>query len=160
MITSIKRNKYYTTDKKLADMRNKFIDWDNLQGLPILIFLSSFIFIIIPACYVENDKVFPWWCWLLLGIGIAIILGSITFGCILSKKINEYSEYEDLFFKTKEYTTQYNRYKRIEKEQREQKAKEKAKDLIESYDILDDKEMPKDDKIELLKKYIYKSENE
>ena len=39
------------------------------------------------------------------------------------------------------------------------KSKEKAKDLVEAYDILDDKNMPKEDKINLLKDYINKDNN-
>lgn len=157
-IKNINNEKYYTTNKELADMRDKYIDYDNLQGAPILLFLSSFIFIIIPACYIEENKIFPWWCWLLAAIGLSIIIGSIIFGCILSKKLDKYSKYEDIFFKSKEYSKQYNRYRKLEKEKKEKQLKEKATDLVESYNILEDKHLTKQMKIDLLKSYIERGE--
>lgn len=157
-IKNINWEKYYTTDKKLADMRDKYIDYENLQGSPILLFLSSFIFIIIPACYADSEKVFPWWCWLLVAIATLIIISSIIFGCVLSKKIDEYRKYEDIFFKSKEYTKQYNRYRKLEKEKKDKELKEKATDLVESYNILEDKLLTKEMKIDLLKQYIDRGE--
>lgn len=157
-ITSVLGDEYYTTDKKLSDMRDKSIDYENMQGLPVLVFLCSFIFIIIPACYIEECAIFPWWCWLLSAIAAAIIIGSILFGCILDKKITYYGRYKELFFKTKEYTKQFNRYRRLEKAKREKELQEKATDLVESYNILEDKQMSKETKINLLKSYIERGE--
>lgn len=157
-IKNINGETYYTTYKTLADMRNKCIDAENLQGAPVLLFLLSFVFIIIPACYIEENKIFPWWCWLLAVIGVCIIIGSIIFGCILSKKINKYGKYKEIFIKSKEYTKQYNKYRKLEKENKEKELKEKATDLVESYNILEDKHLTKEMKIDLLKSYIERGE--
>ena len=150
--------KYYTTDIKLVHMRDLYYKWNNLQGLAPMLFILGFVIGIGPICVLENRVKFTWWCWVLTIIAILTAISAIVLGCIRCSKDKKYAKYEDLFFKTKEYSAQYNKYKKLERDRREKELKEKATDLVESYDILEDNQMPKEVKIDLLKSYIERSE--
>ena len=70
-----------------------------------------------------------------------------------------YNEYISIFKDSDEYKEQYEVYCKINEEKRQKALVDKAKDLVESYNILDNKKMSKEKKVELLKSYIDKSEN-
>ena len=72
---------------------------------------------------------------------------------VSSKKIDKY-EWKSEFEKSKEFYRQCNKYKKLEKQRQDKLKNEKARKLVESYDILDNKQLSKEEKIQLIKKYV------
>lgn len=85
--------------------------------------------------------------------GVSIILGVLGL-CISLPADSKWSDLIGIYENSKEYE---DICAEIEKEQKEQQDKinaQKAKDLVEAYDILDNKEKTQEERIDLIKKYI------
>lgn len=152
---TIDGDKYYTTNKYLYNKRCLFYKWEDIYNYNGAIFFCTCILTILSL--LGFDKSLN----LNILISVAIFLGisiplwtfSIIFYCVASHKLKVY-EWEKEFKESKEFKTQENRYAKYYKDLRNKILKNKAKNLVEAYDILEDKDMSKEDKIELLKDYI------
>lgn len=91
--------------------------------------------------------------WCFTGIGVLGIIITLVLVGVCSNKIDKY-EWKKEFEKSKEFHRQCNRYKKLEKQKQDKLKTEKARKLVESYDILDNKEISKEERIQLIKKYI------
>lgn len=156
-IEYINRNKYYSSDPKIIEMKRLYDKWSDMKGLPILLFLAAIVIAIIPSCFIEN-QIYTIWTWLLFGLAVAVFIASITLGMLIAHFEEKYEKYEDIFMKTDEFKRQLAKYKKIEKQKHEKYLRDKSTDLVESYQILDDQHMPKETKIELLMEYIDRGE--
>lgn len=145
--------KFYTTNKELYEKSCLQDKWLNIyDSLHLWFILSMFI----GGISLLPQEEFAWksivaWCFTGLGV-LGIIITLVLVG-ISSKKIDKY-EWKKEFEKSKEFYRQCDKYKKINKQKQDKLKAEKARKLVESYDILDNKEISKEERIELIKKYI------
>lgn len=139
--------KFYTTNKELYKKKCLRDKWQNIyDNLHLWFILSMFIGLI--SLYWNSIVA---WCFTWLGfLGIIITLVLVV---ISSKKIDKY-EWKKEFEKSKEFYRQCDKYKKDKQTKARQTQNRKARKLVESYDILDNKEISKEERIELIKKYI------
>lgn len=150
---SIGWEKFYTTNKELYEkkcLQDKWVNIDNNFWLWCI--LSMFVSLISLAPQEE----FAWksiiaWCF--TGLGVLGIIITLVFMVISSKKIDKY-EWKKEFENSKEFYRQCDKYKKINKQNQDKLKADKARKLVESYDILDNKGISKEERIELIKKYI------
>ena len=145
--------KFYTTNKELYEKRCLHDKWHDIYDNLYLWFLLSMFIGLISLVPQEE---FAWksivaWCFTGLGV-LGIIITLVLVG-VSSKKIDKY-EWKKEFEKSKEFCRQCDKYKKINKQKQDKLKTEKARKLVESYDILDNKEISKEERIELIKKYI------
>lgn len=103
---------------------------------------------------------------LALGLGVAlgwivgVIFGAISIISLIciwpfySKFDKLFDYYLDLYFKTSEYKKLKRKYDKQIKEERDKRLREKSKKLVEAYDIIDNKNLTQEERIELLKNYV------
>lgn len=150
---SIGCEKFYTTNKELYEKKCLRDKWKNIyDALDLWFILSIFIGLI----SLVPQKEFAWksiiaWCF--TGLGVLGVIITLVLTGIISKKIDKY-EWKKEFEKSKEFYRQCDKYKKINKQKQDKLKAEKARKLVESYDILDNKEVSKEERIELIKKYI------
>lgn len=94
---------------------------------------------------------------LFISMGISLIL--ILVASLLAFHFFDKHDYyftisEQLYFKTKEYETLFRKYQKEEKQKALQLKRDKAKKLVEMYDIISDNTKSKADRINLLIKYM------
>ena len=145
--------KFYTTDKALYKKKCLHYKWQNIyDSLCMWFILSMFIGLISLAPQEE----FAWksiiaWCFTGLGV-LGIIITLVLVG-VSSKKIDKY-KWQEEFEKSKEFSRQCDKYKKIDRQKQDKLKAKKARKLVESYDILDNKEISKEERIKLIKKHI------
>lgn len=145
--------KFYTTNKALYKKKCLHHKWLNIyDSLCLWFILSMFIGLISLAPQEE----FAWksiiaWCFTGLGV-LGIIITLVLVG-VSSKKIDKY-KWQEEFEKSKEFSIQCDKYKKIDLQKQDKLKAEKARKIVESYDILDDKELSKEERIKLIKKHI------
>ena len=150
---SIGWEKFYTTDIELYNKSCLHEKWQNIyDSLYLWFILSMFVSFI----SVVPQEEFAWksivaWCF--TGLGVLGMIITLVLVAISSKKIDKY-EWKKEFEKSKEFHRQCNKYAKIEKQKQDKLKTERARKLVESYEILDNKEMSKEEKITLIKKYI------
>lgn len=150
-------NKYYTTNPVIIHtlkIRAKL-----LKAIHWLVSIMAFMFIpfIVLLCLNSRGKEGGWQTfppsipWL---IAVASVIGLLALIAIILSEIYYSLDVYDVFEETEEFKIQQKKYQK-EFERKEKLAKEqKAKDLVESYDILDDKNASKEERIEKIQKYI------
>ena len=152
-IESHNGDKYYSIDTKFINEFNKYnkiCTYATCFGL--VCFISFFLTLILVAVFEKC----------LLGIIISSIIGGsifivcliVTVICFSKTNYSIYSKFES----SKEYRDQQRYYTKLHKLEHEKHLKEHSTDLVESYEILDSKNLFKEEKIKLLMKYIDKSE--
>lgn len=153
-------DKYFTVDKTLYEKRCKHNKWEELYGYSgACFFVSCLVSIVSAIVFDENIHLNIWVAVaIFFGILIPIWTATITFYCIVEYKLKLY-DWENDFENSDEFKKQFKQYTKRDKQLKLKKSEEKAKNLIEAYDILDDKNMSKEDKINLLKEYINKENN-
>lgn len=147
-------NDYYTTNKALYDKKLKYYKWQDINTNCVMFCVLGFIVAMVALATQESMN---WQCvasWVITGIGAAGCVATIILGIIAEKKINKYSGWKNEFGETKEFSRQAARYRKIEKAKQDKIKTEKATKLVESYEILDSKELSKQEKVNLIKKYI------
>ena len=150
---SIGWEKFYTTNKALYEKKCLQYKWQNTyDNLHLWFILSMFMGLI----SLVPQKEFAWksiivWCF--TGLGVLGIIITLVLVDISLKKIDKY-EWKKEFEKSKEFYIQCDKYKKINKQKQDKIKAEKARKLVESYDILDNKEISKEERIKLIKKYI------
>lgn len=147
-------NQYYTTDKSLFDMKNKFAHWENICGLGILIFIVGFLIGIYPMYCIDNNT------WntaatILAIFSIIIAVGGIVFENIAKNKKCKYEGYTVKFCATKEFERQQKRFEKIEQQKEKQAREKKAKALIAVYDALNST-LAETEKVDIIQKYMKK----
>lgn len=145
--------KFYTTNKELYKKKCLQDKWQGIYDkLPPWFILSMFIgFISLVPQQEFNFKSIVAWCFTGLGVlGITITLFLVV---VSSKKVDKY-EWKREFEKSKEFYRQCDKYKKLEKQRQDKLKTEKARKLVESYEILDNKQLLKEEKIQLIKRYI------
>lgn len=85
--------------------------------------------------------------------GVSIILGVLGL-CISLPADSKWSDLISIYENSKEYEDIYAEIAKEQKEQQDKINAQKAKDLVEAYDILDNKEKTQEERIDLIKKYI------
>ena len=85
--------------------------------------------------------------------GLSIILGVLGL-CISLPADSKWSDLIGIYENSKEYEDIYAEIAKEQKEQQDKINAQKAKDLVEAYDILDNKEKTQEERIDLIKKYI------
>lgn len=85
--------------------------------------------------------------------GVSIILGVLGL-CISLPADSKWSDLIGIYENSKEYEDIYTEIAKEQKEQQDKINAQKAKDLVEAYDILDNKEKTQEERIDLIKKYI------
>ena len=156
---SWKYNKRFITKNpeliKKIDKRCKF---DKIENIIITAFKLSLLFLIPIFIMYEADLVITATCIMLT----LIIVGTITavVFCVLDTKMdNLYYSVVAEYEASKEFETIYNQIEKEEQEAKDKHLTEIATDLVESYAILESEKYGKAKKIQLLKKYIERSEN-
>ena len=144
------RNTLYEMTHKYA--KAEIIE-DGLRGWGIGIFGLSIIPVVLTSLISELVMGLVFAGWVVLVITYCCIAGQIY--QYYEKKHNECIK---VFMDSDEYKKQYKAYCDANEKKRQERLAEQSKNLVEAYDILDDKQMPKEEKIELLKKYIEKGE--
>jgi len=144
---------YYTTNTKLVETKELHDKWEARYSIMGMWWFMMIVFITPPAVFIEEGT------WNLgtiisLSIGVSYLLFIIIWGIITGKKTDKYASWNDIFTESNEFKKQLAKYKKIEKEKQELVRKEKATRLVESYEILDNYKITKEEKIELIKKYI------
>ena len=139
-------DKWYTTDSDLIKEFKKAGIYCNIGN--IILALSFISFICMPV----------------LGTTIGAIAGIIScafmFVCMLCMW-PFYTKYKHIYdaalikyHETDEFKQLKDKYIREEEQEKNKILQKKSKKLVEAYDILDNKELSQEDRIELLKKYI------
>ena len=144
-------NKYYTTDGDLIKRLKKCNVIDSFSYFVGIISLLSFIGIFVNAFisweYQIQTVIFC----------IAFFLFTLTVAFFISSRAyDKRLKVYDLYYQTLEYKEQFKKYCRIEQSKKDKKLHEKAKGLVEAYEILNNKKISKEQKIQLIKKYILK----
>ena len=85
--------------------------------------------------------------------GVSIILGVLGL-CISLPADSKWSDLISIYENSKEYEDIYAEIAKEQKEKQDKINAQKAKDLVEAYDILDNKEKTQEERIDLIKKYI------
>ena len=156
---SWKYNKrYITTNPELIKKIDKINKFNKVEDIILTIFKVALIFLLPVFILYECEQWIPATI-IMLTLIIGGTITAIVFCTLDCKMDNLYysviAEYEG----SDEFR---NIYQAIEKEEQEAKDKhleEIAKDLVESYAILESEKYGKAKKIQLLKKYIERSEN-
>ena len=149
----INNKEYYTTNQNLYEKRLKQDKWLNIYnncGIWFVLAFSIFAITLAPQEILNWQNVIAW---VFTGIGLAGVIAVIIVAIVASKKIDKY-EWEKEFENSKEFARQQAKYKKIEKAKQDKIKTEKATKLVESYEILDSKELSKQEKVDLIKKYI------
>ena len=140
-------NKYYTTNQDLIKefkLAKKYYKLSEICGCTSII---SFFAVLISA------GLNSWIAGLIFGVltisslPIGFLLFLEKYDIIFTRTLNKY-------FETDEYKELYDKYIKEEQERQDKILTEKATNLVESYDILDNKHLSKEQRIEYLKKYI------
>lgn len=139
---------YYTTDptiiKELKKAKKLTKVGTNLCGTCVAFLLIS-LFLPLFQCL-------PWWVCLM---PFVFMVSGFSIGMPIAFKGEGLEcKWVDIYFDTDEYKEQFARVMARKEAERDAYLTEKATDLVESYEILDSKKMPKEKKIELLKEYI------
>lgn len=145
--------KFYTTNKELYEKSCLRDKWQNIYDSLLLWFILSMFVAVIPIALNERFDFKSIIAWCFTGLGVLGIIITVMLMVISSKKIDKY-EWKKEFEKSKEFYRQCDKYKKINKQKQDKLKAEKARKLVESYDILDNKEISKEERIELIKKYI------
>lgn len=147
----------YTTDQKIikADIdTNKNEDKTYIFGcITFLLFIMTLIFIGIG---IENSSLIM--CILGGVFGLNLIIHGIiwlTYMHLYHKSVEIFRSFEE----SKEYQRQYKKIIKQEEAKKIKKLKKKADDLITVYDTLDDKNMEKEMKINIIKDYMKEDKN-
>lgn len=153
LIESYNDDKYYSIDTNFINEFNKYNKICACAAYFGATCFISFILTLILVALFEKCR---------LGIIISSAIGgSIFVICIIVVIIcfskTNYSIYSK-FESSKEYLDQQKYYAKLHKLEHEKHLKELSTDLVESYEILDSKDISKEEKIKLLMKYIDKSE--
>ena len=150
-------DKYYTKNKTLYDFIKKYSKADILEERFRAWGVGIFGLCIIPIILLGlvSD--------LVVGISFGIWVVTLIIYCYIGSQVVQNQcvrkdEYIRIFKDSDEYKEQYEAYCKRNEEARQKHFEQKSKDLVEAYDILDDKKMSKEKKIKLLKSYIQKGE--
>lgn len=145
--------RYYTKNKKLVEMKEKESKYLDIYNFSLVLGIASFIFCLIGLIPLQSE----------LPILVLIIMESIFIPCLITciiltvigdKKQSKYSLWRQMYCVSKEYQIQANKYAKQYEEHLLQMKKEKAKKLSDIYDALDNKELEKKDKIEVIAKLL------
>ena len=138
--------KWWTTDESIISEFKLAHTYEIIGAVMFLVGLLSFIATLIFAGLE-----------ILIGLIMSIVLIPI---CIfagvgfLNISSNIFRGAESAYFKTTEYKKLKIKYDKEEKKQLDNVHREKAKKLVEMYDIIDSKEHTQEERIELLKNYM------
>lgn len=142
-------NKWYTTNENLIKefkLAKKYYKLFEICGCVSII---SFFAILISA------GLNSWIAGLIFGVLMisSILIGFLVFlekyDTLFIKTLNKYYE-------TDEYKELYNKYIEEENAKRDALLYEKSKRLVEAYDIIDNKHLSQEERINLLKQYVDK----
>lgn len=145
--------RYYTKNKKLVQMKEKENKYINMYNISLFLGVASLIFCLIGLIPLQSE----------LPILVLIIMESIYVPCLITciiltiigdRKQSKYSLWRQMYSASREYTMQVNNYAKQYEEHLLQMKKEKAKKLSDIYDALDDKELEKKDKMEVIAKLL------
>lgn len=140
-------DKWYTTDESLIKDFKIAKRYYKISEICGCISIASFFALLISA------GLNSWIAGLIFGVltisslPIGFLLFLEKYDVIFTKTLNKY-------FETQEYKDLYDKYIKEEQERQDKILTEKATNLVESYDILDNKHLSKEERIEYLKKYI------
>lgn len=150
---SINGDRYYTTNQKLYEKSLRQEKWQNICTNSIMFCVLSFLVAmaaVAPQQHFNGKCVVAWVITAAFGL---MCIAFIILGLIADKKIIKY-EWQKEFEKSKEFSRQVAKYRKIEKAKEDKIKTKKATKLVESYEILDSKELSKQEKVDLIKKYI------
>lgn len=150
---SIGWEEFYTTDKELYNKKCLQKKW---QGIYDNLHLWFILFLFIAGISLAPQESLAWKCtiaWCFTGVGVLGIIVVLILVFVSDKKIAKY-KWKKEFESSKEFYKQCDKYKKLEKQRQDKIKTEKATKLVESYEILDNKELGKQEKIDLIKKYI------
>lgn len=149
--------RFITTEPELIkkiDKHRKMMRIDNfLIKFAIILFL-----IWLPTLFLFECELFAAATIILLSVLVVELINIIIACTIESKADNLFLEIIDAYHETDEYKRIVRAIKKAEEEAKDKHLEEIAKDLVESYAILDSDKYGKAKKIQLLKKYIDRSE--
>jgi len=155
---SWKYSKEYITKNpvliKMIDKRNAMNTWDNrlITILKIVFFCWLPTLLLFEAELIAAATIISLSC-----IIICLTLGIIAI-VLESKADNLYYEIISVYEESEEFRLISTKIKRQEEKEKDDRLKAIAKDLIETYEILESTTHSKTRKIQLLKKYIERSE--
>lgn len=147
---------YYTTNPviihtiKCRKCISSVLNW--IVGFCILFCLTTFILICVN-CEGNGGWVGYKSTYIPLAIFGSLSLTTIIISIIMAS-INSMFDIWSVFVETDEYQEQSKRYEKQRILESKKAQEKKARDLVESYDILDDKNASKEERIEKIKKYI------
>lgn len=117
LLCYIDNKPYFTFDKNLIFMRNKFIQWNKLWFVNLILGTLLFIFVLSASINeITNNRQITWWGWLALSLAICCIIGMTIFYSLRDYKLNTYKRYLDIFISSKEYKNQNKNYIKKENE--------------------------------------------
>ena len=143
---SINYNKWYTTDEDLIKGFKFARAFENVGKVICAIAFLSFVLALVLGAYIN---------WIIgLIFGCICLVSFICIWPIYDRFDKLFNYYLDLYFKTNEYKKLKRKYDKQLKDERDKRLREKSRKLVETYNILEDKNLTKEEKIELLKEYV------
>lgn len=148
---------YYTKNKMLYDITHKYSNASDLHESFTIwgfgVFGLSVLLLFFTLFISELALGISFGCWIFL-----LLVYCCATCSIVEHRDIRYQEYIDIFRESDEYKKQYQAYCDENEKERQKRIEEKSKNLVEAYNILDNKKMSKEKKIELLKQYVEKGE--
>ena len=156
-IMQINDYKYYSKHPAVIISKRCHEKWRKIATWFMSIGVITFFATLIAGCYGECNKSFPVVAIILTSVFGFIAIFGMTIGGICFKASDHFWESYDYGFRhSDEFEVQNQQRLNLEKKVEDMRKHNKATKLVEAYDILDDANLPKEERIELIKKYIDK----
>lgn len=145
---------YYTTNEYLHKKKVKRDKAEDIkESWCVLLLFLGVILTLVPMAAQEETGWNSLAAWIITSVGGLILIADIILYCICCE-IMEKNEWEREFLESKEFQRQCNKYAKLKKQKKDKEKTEKARKLVETYDVLDNQGLSKQEKIEEIKKYI------
>jgi len=144
------KSDYYTIDKSIYE---ESVHLNKLYKVDLIIAYLTVLWIIPLITF----GAFNLWLWFLFSF-IGVISHIIAVGIFETNLNNKYFDLWQKFTNTEEFKYQKEQEELYNKINHEQKVYNETKELVEMYNILDNKKMSKETKIKRLMKYIDKEQ--
>lgn len=147
--------KYYTTDPAIKELikRDTLINkLDKIFGSISLITL--FIDLLLCGCCAANDGSLPLGAIIVLSIVAVVFVIAILLLIGVNLSTIHSLDYIDVFKQSDEFIKQQKQVLKQKEQMIENEKKKKAKELIAVYDTLDDSNLSKQEKINIIKDYM------